>query len=151
MGRISLLFALLDRCASIGGYPHLPGGSKPTLTGSQTTVVFMPTNVGRTTVVTEERVVHCHPLCVRTALQEDMQRLFLVIKNGRDRAIIAVAHHHGLRASEVSMLQRTDLDMKAGGITINRVKGSISGTYSMSSDTVKLVRSYLKGGKDASP
>ncbi len=48
------------------------------------------------------------------------------------------------------MLQRTDLDMKAARITINRVKGS-TGTYPMSPDTVKLVRSYLNSRKDASP
>ncbi len=83
--------------------------------------------------------------------QEEMQRLFSVIKNKRDRAIFAVAYRHGLRASEVGMLQLTDLDLKAGRITINRVKGSMSGTYPMAPDTVKLLRSYIKSRKDASP
>jgi len=45
--------------------------------------------------------------------QEKVQRLFSAIKNKRDRAIFAVAYRHGLRASEVGMLQRTDLDLKA--------------------------------------
>ncbi len=49
------------------------------------------------------------------------------------------------------MLQRTDVDLKAARITINRVKGSMSGTYPMSPDTVKLIRSYLKSRKDVSP
>jgi len=49
------------------------------------------------------------------------------------------------------MLQLTDLDLKAGRITINRVKGSMSGTYPMSPDTVKLLRSYLNSRKDISP
>ena len=35
--------------------------------------------------------------------QEEMQRLFSVIKNKRDRTIFAVAYRHGLRASEVGM------------------------------------------------
>jgi len=83
--------------------------------------------------------------------QEEMLRLFSVIKNKRDRAIFAVAYRHGLRASEVGMLQRTDVDMKAARITINRVKGSMSGIYPMSPDTVKLIRSYLNSRKDASP
>ena len=48
--------------------------------------------------------------------QEEMQRLFSVIKNKRDRAIFAVACRQGLRASEVGMLQRTDLDLKAARI-----------------------------------
>ena len=41
--------------------------------------------------------------------------------------------------------------MKAARITINRVKGSMSGTYPMSPDTVKLIRSYLNSWNDASP
>ena len=83
--------------------------------------------------------------------QEEMQRLFSVIKTKRDRAIFAVAYRHGLRASEVGMLQLTDLDLKAARITINRVKGSMSGTYPMSPDTVKLIRSYIRSRKDTSP
>ena len=49
------------------------------------------------------------------------------------------------------MHQITDVDLKAGRITINRVKGSMSGTYPMSPDTVKLLRSYLNSRKDVSP
>ena len=80
--------------------------------------------------------------------QEEMQRLFSVIKDKRDRAIFAVAYRHGLRASKVGMLQLTDLDLKAGRITINRVKGSMSGTYPMAPDTVRLLKSYIKSRKD---
>ncbi len=83
--------------------------------------------------------------------QEEVQNLFAAIKTKRDRAIFAVAYRHGLRASEVGMLQLTDLDLKAGRITINRVKGSMSGTYPMSPDTVKLLKSYIKSRTDASP
>ncbi len=83
--------------------------------------------------------------------QEEVQNLFAAIKTKRDRAIFAVAYRHGLRASEVGMLQLTDLDLKAGRITINRVKGSMSGTYPLKPDTVKLLRSYIKSRKDTSP
>ncbi len=83
--------------------------------------------------------------------QEEVQRLFSAIKTKRDRAIFAVAYRHGLRASEVGMLQRTDVDLKAARLTINRVKGSMSGIYPLSPDTVKLIRSYLKTRNDASP
>ena len=41
--------------------------------------------------------------------QEEVQRLFSAIKNKRDRAIFAVACRPGLRASEVGMLQRTNV------------------------------------------
>ena len=74
-----------------------------------------------------------------------------LIAKKRDRAIFAVAYRHGLRASEVGMLQRTDLDLKAARITINRVKGSMAGVYPMAPDTVKLIRSYLNNRNDGSP
>lgn len=83
--------------------------------------------------------------------QDEVRRLFAVIKDKRDRAIFAVAYRHGLRASEIGMLQRTDVDLGQARITINRLKGSLSGTYPLSPDTVKLLRSYLKTRKDDSP
>ena len=46
--------------------------------------------------------------------QEEVQNLFSAIKTKRDRAIFAVAYRHGLRASEVGILQLTELDLKAG-------------------------------------
>ena len=49
--------------------------------------------------------------------QEEVQRLFSVIKTKRDRAIFAVAYRHDLRASEVGMLQRIDPDLKQWGQT----------------------------------
>lgn len=67
--------------------------------------------------------------------QDEVRRLFSVIKNTRDRAIFAVAYRHGLRASEVGLLQRTDVDLKAARITINRLKGSLAGVYPMAPET----------------
>jgi integrase len=83
--------------------------------------------------------------------QDEVRRLFSVIKNKRDRAIFAVAYRHGLRASEVGLLQRTDVDFKQGRITIHRLKGSFSGAYPMKPDTVKLLRSYLRERIDEFP
>jgi integrase len=83
--------------------------------------------------------------------QEEVRRLFSVIKNKRDRAIFAVAYRHGLRASEVGLLQRSDVDFKQGRITIHRLKGSFSRVYPMKPNTVKLIRSYLRERTDDSP
>jgi len=83
--------------------------------------------------------------------QDEMRRLFHVIKSKRDRALFAVAYRHGLRASEVGMLERAHLDFQQGRITINRLKGSLSGIYPMAPDTVKLLRSYIRTRKDESP
>ena len=49
------------------------------------------------------------------------------------------------------MIQTADVDLQSARITINRLKGSLSGTYPLSPDTVKLIRSYLRTRKDESP
>jgi integrase len=61
--------------------------------------------------------------------QDEVRRLFAVITGRRDRALFPLAYHHGLRASEVSLLQRHDIHDRQGRIYIPRVKGSVSKTY----------------------
>jgi integrase len=46
--------------------------------------------------------------------QDELKRLVSTIKDKRDRAIILMAYRHGLRASEIGLLQRTDIDLKQG-------------------------------------
>jgi site-specific recombinase XerD len=43
----------------------------------------------------------------------------------RDWAMVLLAYRHGLRASEVCGLKLTDIDLKAGSISIRRLKGSL--------------------------
>ena len=79
--------------------------------------------------------------------QEEVQRLFSVIKSKRDRAIFAVAYRHGLRASEVGMLQTDDANLQTARITINRVKGSLSGTPpTLAAHCSRLLPLRLPGG-----
>jgi type 1 fimbriae regulatory protein FimB len=91
-----------------------------------------------------ERVIHF-------LTQDELRRLFKVMKSKRDRAIFLVAYRHGLRASEIGLLQRADVDAKQGRISIHRLKGSISGMYPMQPDVVKAIRSYLRTRADESP
>ena len=74
-----------------------------------------------------------------------------VIRSKRDKAIFLVAYRHGLRASEIGLLQRVDVDAKQGRIAIHRLKGSISGVYPMQPDVLKAIRSYLRTRADESP
>jgi site-specific recombinase XerD len=62
-----------------------------------------------------------------------------------------VAYRHGLRASEIGLLQRSDVDVKQGRISIHRLKGSISAVYPMQPDVLKAIRSYLRTRVDESP
>ena len=52
--------------------------------------------------------------------QEEVRRLFAVITGKRDRDLFQLAYHHGLRASEVSSLQRDDIHEKQGRLYIPR-------------------------------
>ena len=83
--------------------------------------------------------------------QEETKRLFAAIPTKRDHALFLTAYRHGLRASEIGMLQRADVDLKRGRITIQRLKGSLSGIYPMQPDEQKQLRSYLQSRKDQSP
>jgi len=83
--------------------------------------------------------------------QQELKRLFAVIRDKRDKALFLVAYRHGLRASEIGFLQRTEVDLKQGRITIHRLKGSLSGIYPLQPDVIELLRSYLRGRTDASP
>jgi len=92
-----------------------------------------------------------HPRPVHFLTQEELSRLLRAIKNKRDHAIFLTAYRYGLRASEVGELQKTDLDLKQGRISINRLKGSLSGIYPIQPDLLKLLRSHLKACADVSP
>jgi len=57
--------------------------------------------------------------------QDELRRLFdkiKVIGDRRDWAIFLVAYRHGLRASEVGLLRRSDVDFARGKIFIRRVE-----------------------------
>src|SRR6266404_2867006 len=92
----------------------------------------------------EERVINF-------LTQDELRRLFKVIRSKRDKAIFLVAYRHGLRASEIGLLQRADVDVKQGRVSIHRLKGSISGVYPMQPDVLKAIRSYLRTREDESP
>jgi site-specific recombinase XerD len=83
--------------------------------------------------------------------QEEVRRLFAVITGKRDRALFQLAYHHGLRASEVSLLRRDDVHAKQGRIYIPRVKGSIAKTYPLQPEDLRCLRAYLRTREDDSP
>lgn len=49
-------------------------------------------------------------------------------RSTRDWAMILLAYRHGLRASEVCGIRLADMDLKAGSISIRRLKGSLHTT-----------------------
>jgi site-specific recombinase XerD len=80
--------------------------------------------------------------------------LFNVIKaegNKRDRALFVSAYRHGLRASEVGRLHKTDIDFKQLRLMCHRLKGSHSGQHTMEADEARILKAYLNSCEDSSP
>lgn len=82
---------------------------------------------------------------------DETKRLFSVIKDRRDKAIFLLAYRHGLRASEVGLLQTGDLDFKKLRMMVHRLKGSLAGEHPLQPDEVKAIRSHLRHRKFDSP
>lgn len=82
---------------------------------------------------------------------DETQRLFSVIKDRRDKAIFLISYRHGLRASEVGLLQTGDLDFKKLRVMVHRLKGSLSGEHPLQPDEVKALRSHLRHRKIDTP
>ncbi len=118
-----------------------PSRARTTSRQKSAAVVQLRSNVR---VRQQERVIHF-------LTQDELRRLFKVIRSKRDKAIFLVAYRHGLRASEIGLLQRADVDMKQGRISIHRLKGSLSSVHPMKPDTLKVIRSYLRTRDDESP
>lgn len=83
--------------------------------------------------------------------QPELKRLFKMINTRRNEAIFLTTYRHGLRASEIGLLKRTDPDYKLGRIRITRLKGSNGGVYPMQPDLIKLLRSYERERQDDWP
>lgn len=81
---------------------------------------------------------------------EQTRAFFSVIDVPRDYAMFLIIYRRGLRASEVGMLERGDVDIKAGYITVNRLKGSLAGRFKLLSDELKALRRYLRTRDDSS-
>ena len=81
---------------------------------------------------------------IKYLTQEQLARFFSKIKAKRDRALFNVIYKHGLRASEVGLLKIDAVDLVQRRIKIHRLKDGKDGEYQMFSDTVRLLKAYLK-------
>jgi type 1 fimbriae regulatory protein FimB len=82
---------------------------------------------------------------------DETRRLFGWITDKRDKAIFLVAYRHGLRASEIGLLQVSDLDLKRLRIMLHRLKGSLSGEHPLQADEARALKAWLKSRETDSP
>ena len=83
--------------------------------------------------------------------QEELKELLKNVTSKRDMALILLAYSYGLRASEVGLLRREDIDFERLKIRITRVKGSISSEYPLRPEVATALKKYLRTRKDNSP
>jgi len=88
---------------------------------------------------------------IKFLTENEIKKLFGYILSKRDKAIFLLAYRHGLRASEVGLLQRNDFDEKQLRLNIHRLKGSLSGVHPLQADEVRILKSYLRTRTDSLP
>ena len=88
---------------------------------------------------------------IKFLTEAETKKLIGEISSKRDKAIFLLAYRHGLRASEVGLLQRNDFDDKQLRLNIHRLKGSLSGVHPLQADEVRILKSYLRTRTDSLP
>jgi len=63
----------------------------------------------------------------------------------RDKLLVCLALDHGLRVSELAILQRSDFYLEAGNVTFDRPKTGQRATLKLSDETVEAARKYFGG------
>lgn len=79
---------------------------------------------------------------------DETRRLFSVITDKRDKALLLIAYRHGMRADEMNLFARSDFDRKAGKLTVHRLKGSLGGLHPMQADEMRVLKAYLSTRDD---
>jgi len=76
--------------------------------------------------------------------EEEIERLFGVIRSKRERAIYMLMLRCGLRVSEVSKLKVEEIDLKRHTIRINRGKGGIDRVVYSSEDVESSIKEWME-------
>lgn len=75
--------------------------------------------------------------------QREVAAFFRGILQPRDRALFAVVYHYGFRVSEISLLQRGDVDLDRERLIVKRVKGGVWTERPLFGGTADLLREHL--------
>ena len=82
----------------------------------------------------------------------EIEALFRVIKSPRDRALFRLVYHHGLRSSEIGLLQLSDWNDQDGILKVHRQKNSINQCYRLLPVEANALRAWIRGrGDDSGP
>ena len=81
-------------------------------------------------------------------MAHEIHALLGCIKDLRDKAIFRIAYHHGLRASEIRMIQMRDYrpgtQMGYDRLVLDRLKGSVGGDTILVQEAALAIRRWVK-------
>lgn len=101
---------------------------------------------------TEKKKRTAKPETIKYMTEDQISRFFSVIKSPRDAAIFRVIYHRGLRASELGMINLSQVDPGSGRIQFERLKRSYGGQFRMSSSEERAMKAWLRvRGTDPGP
>lgn len=81
---------------------------------------------------------------------EEIKKIIDCADNIRDKTIIWLMFSKGLRASEISLIKITDIDLEKRRIFIRRLKNSISNILPLTDEDIYYLKKYLKKRKSNS-
>lgn len=85
----------------------------------------------------------------------EIARLRVAARKGRhgvrDDLIVLLLYRHGLRVSELIALQRGDVRLAEGRMSVARLKGGLSTEQPLSGEELRRIKQYLRARDDALP
>ena len=82
-------------------------------------------------------------MTIKYLTKNQVDKLFSVVSDPRDKAMLAIMYSYGLRRGEVCNILISDLDFQSNRIHIRPLKGGIEGFHYLPDTIIKLIQDYL--------
>lgn len=116
--------------SAIANFPRVDAGSFPFYVSNEFTRIAI-------------LVIPSPAMSIKYLTQTELTRFFSVIRSPRDRALFGVIYHYGLRVTEATILEPSNVDFGRRTIYIPRLKGGVDGVKVLLDNTAVILQAYL--------